>query len=108
MRENNLKDKNMPSIKGMEGGLTIRTYRCGGGWGGEGKRILSIIHKTLDTVKGLGFEVTDHILESSGQSDSRKIFIGEKDLCFDNHSSRGIRIHKVLTRVSNCGLSVDP
>ena len=80
----------------------------GGGGGGEGKRILSIIHKTLDTVKGLGFEVTDHILESSGQSDSRKIFIGEKDLCFDNHSSRGIRIHKVLTRVSNCGLSVDP
>ena len=62
MRENNLKDKNMPSIKGMEGGLTIRTYRCGGG---EGKRILRIIHKTLDTVKGLGFGVTDHILESS-------------------------------------------
>ena len=77
-----------------------------GGWGGEGKRILRIIHKTLDTVKGLGFGVTDHILESS--SDSRKIFIGEKDLRFDNHSSRGIRIHKVLTRVSNCGLSVDP
>ena len=36
MRENNLKDKNMPSEKGMEGGLTIRTYRCGGeGGGGE-------------------------------------------------------------------------
>ena len=64
MRENNLKDKNMPSEKGMEGGLTIRTYRCGG-VGGEGKRILRIIHKTLDTVKGLGFGVTDHILESS-------------------------------------------
>ena len=30
MRENNLKDKNMPSIKEMKGGLTIRTYRCGG------------------------------------------------------------------------------
>ena len=37
----------------------------GGGGGGEGKRILRIIHKTLDTVKGLGFGVTDHILESS-------------------------------------------
>ena len=36
MRENNLKDKNMPSEKGMEGGLTIRTYRCGG-WGGGGR-----------------------------------------------------------------------
>ena len=108
MREKNQKDKNMPSIKGMEGRLTIRTCRCGGVGGGEGKRILRIIDKTLDTVKGLGFGVTDHILESSGQSDSRKIFIGEKDLCFDNHSSRGIRIHKVLTRVSNCGLSVDP
>ena len=67
MRENNPKDKNMPSEKGMEGGLTIRTYRSGGvgGWGGEGKRILRTIHKTLDTVKGLGFGVTDHILESS-------------------------------------------
>ena len=67
MRENNLKDKNMPSEKGMEGCLTIRTYRCGG-WGvggGEEKRILRIIHKTLDTVKGLDFGVTDHILESS-------------------------------------------
>ena len=40
MRENNPKDKNMPSEKGMEGGLTIRTYRCGGVGGGEGKRIL--------------------------------------------------------------------
>ena len=37
MRENNLKDKNMPSIKGMEGGLTIRTYRCGGGGVGGGR-----------------------------------------------------------------------
>ena len=64
MRENNLKDKNMLSEKGMEGGLTIRTYGCGGK-GGEGKRILRIIHKTLDTVRGLGFGVTDHILESS-------------------------------------------
>ena len=36
MRENNPKDKNMPSEKGMEGGLTIRTYRSGGvGGGGE-------------------------------------------------------------------------
>ena len=66
MRENNLKDKNMLSEKGMEGGLTIRTYRCGGGGGGgEGKRILRIIHKTLNTVKGLGFSVIDHVLESS-------------------------------------------
>ena len=37
MRENNPKDKNMPSEKGMEGGLTIRTYRCGGGRGGGGE-----------------------------------------------------------------------
>ena len=36
-----------------------------GGGEGEGKRILRIIHKTLDTVKGLDFGVTDHILESS-------------------------------------------
>ena len=35
MRENNLKDKNMPSEKGMEGGLTIRIYGCGGGGVGE-------------------------------------------------------------------------
>ena len=37
MRENNPKDKNMPSEKGMEGGLTIRTYRCGGVGGGGGE-----------------------------------------------------------------------
>ena len=36
MRENNLKDKNMPSEKGMEGGIAIRTYRCGGVGGGRG------------------------------------------------------------------------
>ena len=64
MRENNPKDKKMPSEKGMEGVLQSEPIGVGG-WGGEGKRILRIIHKTLDTVKGLGFGLTDHILESS-------------------------------------------
>ena len=54
MRENNLKDKNMPSIKGMEGGLTIRTYRCGGD-GGGGEEDFKNYTKNLRYSQRLGF-----------------------------------------------------
>lgn len=52
--------------KGWKGVLQSEPIGVGvGGGGREGKRILRIIHKTLNTVKGLGFSVIDHVLESS-------------------------------------------